>query len=246
MRIGTCQTPEILGDIDHAISVILDFAAQPDKAGVDLLLFPECFLQGYIVTEQHVRGQALEIGSPELRAVLGRLATIRQMLVLGMIERSGGAYFNTALVVDGGRVVGRYRKTFLTAGELVFTAGDGYPIFACHGVKFGINICYDAQFPQAAAAVGAAGGQVLLNPAQNMMPRDKALLWQERHNEIRASRARETGMWLVSADVAGERDSRLGLGPTCVMSPAGEVIAQVPTGVIGMVAAEIGKPVTRR
>jgi hypothetical protein len=30
-----------------------------------------------------------------------------------------------------------------------------------------------------------------------------------------------TGLWLVSADVTGERDeSRIGLGPTCVVDPA--------------------------
>lgn len=53
-----------------------------------------------------------------------------------------------------------------------------------------------------------------------MMPRDKAVWWQHRHNQIRACRARESGMWLVSADVTGDRDeSRTGLGPTCVINP---------------------------
>jgi hypothetical protein len=47
---------------------------------------------------------------------------------------------------------------------------------------------------------------VLLVPAQNMMGRDKAVWWQDRHNEIRTRRVRETGMWLVSADVTGQRD----------------------------------------
>ncbi len=236
MRVGAVQTPEILGDVDAALGVVEDFARQP----VDLLLFPECFLQGYAVTEEHVRGQAFEIGSPAFDAVLARLAHLRPRLVLGLIERAGDAYYNTAVVIAGGSVVGRYRKTFLTAGEQVFTAGDEYPVFACGGVRFGINICYDTQFPAAAAAVAAGGAQVLLVPAQNMMPRDKAIYWQHRHNEIRASRARETGMWLVSADVTGERDpDRVGLGPTCVLNPAGEVVAHVPIGRPGVVMADI-------
>jgi predicted amidohydrolase len=240
VRIGACQTREILGDVDAAVGVIHDFAGQADRAGVDLLLFPECFLQGYRVTEKHVRGQAFEVASPQFAAVLARLSPIRQMLVLGMIERVGGSYCNTALVIVGGRVVGRYRKTFLTGGESVFTAGDAYPVFDHAGVRFGINICYDTRFPQAAAAVAASGAQVLLVPAQNMMRRDKASWWQDRHNETRALRVRETGMWLVSADVTGERDeSRIGLGPTCVMTPAGDVVAQVPVGIVGMAITEI-------
>jgi predicted amidohydrolase len=107
-----------------------------------------------------------------------------------------------------GRIFGthRYRKTFLVGGESLFTAGDSFPVFDCAGVRFGINICYDTQHPQAAAAVAAAGAQALLVPAQNMMRREKSFWWQDRHNEIRACRARETGMWLASADVTGERD----------------------------------------
>jgi predicted amidohydrolase len=241
VRVAACQPKEIIADVDTAVRVVLDFAGQADTEHVDLLVLPEGFLQGYLVTEHHVRGHALEVGGAPLGTVLAQLAGIRQTLVLGMIERSGGTYFNTALVITGGRVAGRYRKTFLTGGESIFTPGDSYPIFQLDGMRpFGINICYDCQFPDAAAAVAAGGGRLLLTPAHNMMPREKALLWQHRHNEIRAQRARETGMWIVAADVTGQRgDSRIGLGPTCVMNPAGEVVAQVPTGTVGMVIAEI-------
>jgi predicted amidohydrolase len=240
VRIGACQTHEILADVDATLRVIHECAAQADAAKVDLLLFPECFLQGYLVTDQHVSGQALETDSASFASVLAQLAGVRPLLVLGMIEQAGGAFYNTALVVAGGRVLGRYRKRFLTCGESVFTAGDGFPVYEHDGVHFGINICNDTQFAEAAASVAAGGAQVLLVPAQNMMRRDKALWWQHRHNRIRACRARETGMWLVSADVTGDRDeSRTGLGPTCVITPDGAVVAQVPRGSTGMVIADI-------
>ncbi|WP_239153138.1 carbon-nitrogen hydrolase family protein [Virgisporangium aurantiacum] len=240
MRIGACQTPEILGDIEGALRVVREFAAWADSVEVDLLLFPECFLQGYLVTGRHVRSWAFDVTSVEFAAVLAALAGIRQTLVLGMIERSGGVYFNTALVIAGQQVIGRYRKTFLTAGESIFAAGDSYPVFDLGRIRFGINICYDTQFPQAAAAVAARHARVLLVPAQNMMRRDKARWWQDRHHEIRARRARETAMWLVSADVTGERDEfRIGLGPTSVLSPTGAVLTQVPTGTTGMSTLDI-------
>ena len=243
VRVGACQTPEILGDVDGAVRVVHDFAAQADAAGVDLLLFPECFLQGYLVTEEHVQRQAFEVGTPQFAAVLARLAPIRQMLVLGMIERRQDRFHNTALVITGGRVLGCYRKTFLTDGESVFTPGGEFPVFACGGVRFGINICYDTRFPQAAAAVAAGGARVLLVAAQNMMRRDKAFRWQQRHNRIRARRVHETGMWLVSADVTGERDrTRIGLGPTCVINPSGQVVSQVPIATTGMAVAGTTTP----
>jgi predicted amidohydrolase len=239
MRIGTCQTPEILADVDRAIAVVHEFAVQAEETGVDLLLFPECFLQGYLVTEEHVREQSFELGEPRFADVLARLAGIRPTLVLGLIERDAGTYHNTAAVIDRGRVIGRYRKTFLTSGESIFAPGGDHPVFDHQGVRFGINICYDLQFPQAAAAVAANGAQILLAPTQNMMPRHKATYWQHRHNEIRGRRAQETGLWIASADVTGERGAeRIGLGPTGFLDPTGQVVAQVPAGTTGMVTAE--------
>jgi predicted amidohydrolase len=165
MRVGACQTPEILGDVDAAVQVIHDFAARAEAAGAELLLFPECFLQGYLVTEEHVHDQAFDVDSPGFAGVLAKLAAIRHLLVVGVIERSGAAYYNTALVLKNGSVLGTYRKTFLTDGESVFTAGESYPVFDCDGARFGINICSDTRFPYAAAAVAAGGAQVLLVPS---------------------------------------------------------------------------------
>ena len=50
------------------------------------------------------------------------------------------------------------------------------------------------------------------------------------HNIVRGERCRETGLWLVSADVTGERDGRISWGPTAVLNPAGEVVAHAYTG----------------
>ena len=73
-----------------------------------------------------------------------------------------------------------------------------------------------------------------------MMKLQAAETWKCRHNAIRAERVRETGMWLVSADVTGARDgSRCGYGPTSVMNPNADVVAQVPTMTVGMVVADI-------
>ena len=47
-------------------------------------------------------------------------------------------------------------------------------------------------------------------------------------------------MWLVSADVTGERDEhRIGYGPTSIINPRGEVVAQVPLLTTGIVIADV-------
>jgi predicted amidohydrolase len=241
LRIGACQTPEILGNVEAALACIEAFARRPAADEVDLLLFPECFLQGYLVESEHIRRHALDLTATSFQKILNRLSPIRPTLVVGVIEQCGAAYFNTAVVVRHGMLEGLYRKTHLGPGERLFQAGHAYPTFNVNGVTCGINICYDTNFPEAAQAVAAQGARVLLVPSQNMMRRQAAEEWQGRHHAVRAERVRETGMWLVSADVTGARDvSRIGCGPTSVMNPNADVVAQVPIMTVGMVVADIG------
>ena len=240
VRIGACQTPEILGDVEAAVGCIKGFCERAELQGADLLLFPECFLQGYLVTEAHLRRHALDLGSARFRSVAARLADVTPVLVVGVIERSGSRLYNSAVVLEHGKVAGVYRKTHLTPGEALFDQGNEYPVFAVQGLRYGINICYDAQFADAAARIAGQRARVLLVPAQNMMKRQAAEEWKHRHNQIRAERVWETGLWLVSADVTGERgDTHVGFGPTSVMNPSADVVAQVPLMETGVVIAQI-------
>jgi predicted amidohydrolase len=240
VKLGACQTPEILGDVDAAVRCIEEFCLQSERGGADLLLFPECFLQGYLVTEAHMNRHALDLGSAAFRSVTARLADVDPVLVIGMIERAGNRLYNSAVVLQHGQVAGVYRKTHLTPGEALFDSGSKYPVFQVKGLRYGINVCYDTQFADAAAAIAAQGARVLLVPAQNMMRRQAAETWKDRHNRIRAERVRETGMWLVSADVTGERGAtHIAYGPTSVMNASADVIEQVPLRRTGMVTAQI-------
>ena len=236
LRVGGCQTPEILADVGSALECMESFAAQADAQGVELLLFPECFLQGYLVDQQHLHKHAIGLDELPYR----RLSRIEPTLAFGMIERRDGRFFNTVAVVERGELLGAYRKTHLVPGEALFDKGNDYPIFECGGLRFGINICYDMQFAEAAAAVAAQGATLLLGSAQNMARRQAAEHWKERHNRIRAERVRETGMWLVSSDVTGMRGpERIAYGPTCVFNPRAEIVAQVPLMTVGMAVADI-------
>ena len=240
MRIGACQTPEILGDPNTALALMRKFALDTTNEGVELLLFPECFLQGYFVDPTNLMRLAISLDSAQFTEVRAELTDIKPTLVFGMIERDGDAFRNTAVVLRHGELIGVYRKAHLKPGEAAFTPGTDYPVFDQDGIRFGINICHDANFPESAAELAANDADVLLLPAQNMMLRPHAETWKHRHNEIRAERCRETAMWLVSADVTGSRDAdRIGWGPTCFIDPTGEVVAQVPLGEVGVAVVDI-------
>lgn len=240
LRVAACQTPEIIGSIDDSLACIRSFTTRVARHSVELLLFPECFLQGYLVERQHLETCAIALDSPEFADVLGRLRDVRQTLVFGIIERENDRFLNTAVVVRAGELLGAYRKTHLSPGERLFEPGSEYPVFDQYGVRFGVNICNDANFPEAAKGVAASGADALLLPAQNMMRRPNAEKWKDKHNAIRIRRVMETGMWLISSDVTGARDAeRIGWGPTCVIDPHGEIVAQVPLMQVGFVTVDV-------
>lgn len=239
VKVAACQVPELRADVEGALAWIAAFSAKAQPQGISLLCFPECFLQGYLVEDEQAQLHALDLSSSEFRQILERLPQTGPMLVFGMIEKEGGRLFNTAVVVDRGRLLGCYRKNHLLEGERIFEPGTSYPTFEVEGLKFGINICYDTNFSESAVALSAQGVSLIVCPANNMMRREKSEEFKHLHNKVRAERTKETGLWLISSDVTGERDGRISYGPTAVISPEGNVVGQVPLLEVGMVAAEI-------
>jgi len=239
VRIAAAQTIEFREDVDAALTCAREIAAQAEAQGAALLCFPEGFLQGYLTEAPAARRNALDLASPEFAAVLDRFPKSGPMIVMGLIEIEHGRLFNTAVVVDRGLLIGRYRKAHLLAGEQIFDAGTDSQVFHACGLSFGINICYDTNFPQAAQAAADLGASVILCPANNMHRRETSEACRHIHNAVRGQRCRETGLWLVSADVTGERDGRISWGPTAVLNPQGEVVAQLPLEAPGLLVFDL-------
>jgi len=239
VKVAACQLPDVREDPETALRWIQAHAKQASVEGAQLVCFPECFLQGYLTDEPLARRHAIDLGSSAFDAVLSHLAHIKATLVFGLIEIEAGTLFNTAVVVHAGLLIGRYRKSHLLAGERLFHRGGSWPVFDAAGIPFGINICADTAIPEPAAAVVGGGARLIVCPANNMMRPVTAEEWKDRHNEIRSQRAKENGVWLVSADVTGERDGRIALGPTAVIDPLGKVVAQVPLREVGIVVVDI-------
>ncbi len=238
-RIAAAQTVEFREDIDGALTCAAEIAAHAASEGAALVCFPEGYLQGYLKEEAAARRHALDLTSSRFQAMVGRLPRSGPMIVMGIIEEEDGRLFNTAVVLADGAVVGRYRKTHLLRSELIFQPGTDSPLFQVDGLKFGINICYDGNFPEAARKVANAGASLIVCPANNMLPSQVAETWKDAHNAVRGDRCREAGLWMVSADVTGERDGMIAWGPTAVLNPAGEVVAQVPLDAPGLLVFDV-------
>ena len=240
MKVAACQLPEIRKDFRAALALAHEHARVAAGAGARLVCFPECFLQGYDSRPAYVAGAAIDLAGAAFAQVLKCFETLEPVIVVGVIERSGDSLYNSAVAIKLGKVIGRYRKMHLLPGERsVFEPGTEPTVFDIDGTTVGINICYDLNFGESIERCVRAGASVLVCPCSNMMQRAMAEDWKPRHNEIRSRQAKDHKVWIVSADIVGERDDRVSYGPTAVIDPTGVVIAQVPLLSTGMVVAEI-------
>jgi predicted amidohydrolase len=239
VRIAVAQTLEFRENVEAALRCATDIATHAKAEGARLLCFPEGFLQGYLTDEASARRVALDLSSHEMAAIARRFPQTGPMIVIGMIEVENGRLFNTAVVIEHGAVIGRYRKTHLLDGERAFQVGVDTPIFEVDGLRFGINICYDTNFPEAARKLADLEASLIVCCANNMMPRERAEQFKDLHNSVRAERCREAGVWLISTDVTGERDGRVAWGPTAVLNPQGQVAAQLPLSEPGVLIFDV-------
>lgn len=240
MIIAACQVLDLRDDVQSAVRIIKEMASEAKSHGANIVLFPECFLQGYFSTPRTAARLAMDLKSPEFEAVLEQLKTVEPMLIVGLIERADHHIFNSAVVIKHGKLVGRYRKTCLLDGEkAAFRPGNEYPVFQIAGKTFGINICYDLNFSESVSRLTTQGAEVIVCPCNNMMSVESSEKYKHTHNQIRSERAIESSVWLVSADVTGSWDSRVCYGPTAVINPNGQIVDQLPLGSTGMLTVDI-------
>lgn len=238
MRIAAFQRFAVFDDVRAAIEVIHSDLLAADDKGVDLAVFPECFLQGHSYDRDLVERRAMAIDDLALLEMLKGLSSVRASAVICLFERRGESIHNSAMLVEAGQVTGVYAK--INPFEDGCTPGSGFPVWHRAGFTFGINICSDLRRPDASAALVEQGAGLICCPLNMMLRREKAPLWIEPALEALRNCARDNHAWVVSADVTGDgADGWTSFGCTAVVDPAGTVVAQAAEGVETMLVFDI-------
>ena len=237
MKIAAFQTQHEPGRLEQRVTELSEQLLECDELNVNIAVFPECHLTGYFLDPQQIALHALSIQSHHLDHLLEATRDSKVTAIVGFLERDEERFFNTAGVIRAGELIGCYRKTH--ANEKALSPGTDVPIFEVGEMRFGINICNDANYPELALQTAAAGAQTLFYPLNNFLPRAIAETWRPKSPDNLVARALETGCWVVSSDVVGEANDWFSYGCTLIVSPQGEIVARAPESVANVVIADL-------
>jgi len=133
--------------------------------------------------------------------------------------------YNSALLIsEDGEILHNYRKIqlWMSTEKSIFTPGDASSLRTClvGGVRVGINICYDIEFPELSRVLALQGVQLLLVPT--------ALARGQVHEVVPKlvvpTRAADNHIWIAYANLVGRSCSSSSLemcGLSGVIGPDG-------------------------
>ncbi len=188
------------------------------KAGV--ILLPEIWSGGFSWPE--IEETATK--TPEIVKELCRITEESPSLIVGSLpERKGERLFNTAFLVEEGRVIGRYVKQHLFAPmeeDRYFVTRRSRKIFPTKYGKIGVAICFDLRFPESFRTFREEGVWLILVPAQ--WPKPRCAHWEN----LLIARAIENQAFVAGCNRVGRTGKTSFCGGSMIVDPWGKVVAQ--------------------
>ncbi|MER5660125.1 carbon-nitrogen hydrolase family protein [Streptomyces mirabilis] len=173
MRTALLQSSGRPGSVVENLKVLDEAAGRAAAAGAGLVAAPEMFLTGYAIGDDIAR--LAEPADGDSADAIAEIATRHGVAVVyGYPEREGETVYNSAQLIsaDGTRLA-NYRKTHLFGcfERDHFTPGERPVVQAeLNGLRVGLMICYDVEFPENVRAHALAGTDLLVVPTAQMHP----------------------------------------------------------------------------
>ena len=209
------------GNIESALATVDRTLAKAANEDVEMLVFPELYFPGYNQMNSHPVVAQKQGGSWETK--LAALAKKHDCgLTIGWAERDGDSIYNSASTFDrAGKKLAHFRKIQLwgKTEQEIFEFGDSYVTFELAGIKIGLLICYDVEFPQHVQALAQMGVQLVLVPTAN--PENFSIV----NTTLVPARASENAMTIVYTNYCGSDNGLSFCGRSTIVGPLAQSLA---------------------
>ncbi len=236
-KIACVQMDVEIGNVALNLGHVINHINESAQKDARLVIFPECALTGYCFDSlEEAIGFAEPAGGLSAEAIAEACRRTGVYTVVGYIEKSDGAYYNAAMLVGPDGVVGNYRKVHLPflGVDRFLTPGDReFEVFELPFGKVGINICYDASFPEAARSLKLLGAQLIVLPTN--WPTGA---WRTAEFVVNA-RANENHVNFAAVNRAGVERGWQFIGQSKVIDYNGDTIMEGPRDDETLITAEL-------
>jgi predicted amidohydrolase len=227
-RVAVCQFQPALLATTANLATMEQMARQAAGEGAALIIFPECCVTGYGLGRIAYEMAALAevaVGDdrgPAVRRMEALSAELSAGIVFGLVERSGGVVYNSAVtVLPGVGVAGVYHKSHMWEAEgTIFARGDGFSLMPGPAGRFGSLVCYDLEFPEASRTLALRGAQLVAVSTANMRP------WEDFQRVYARARAMENNLFVAVANCIGSVGNTEFFGGSIITDPFGRVLAE--------------------
>ncbi|HUU55809.1 MAG TPA: nitrilase-related carbon-nitrogen hydrolase [bacterium] len=224
MRLAFAQFAPVFGDVEENVSQALGLAEGVDA---ELYVFPELFATGYQFRDRQELQLLAEpaAGGPTLDRMAAWCRERGAFACAGWPEADGEAVYNSAFLIGPNGLRGVYRKThlFWREKDLFDVPGDDtFEVYDIGPARVGMMICFDWIFPEVARILALHGAQVILHPANLVLPHCPAAM---------VTRCLENRVFAITAGRTGTEDrweeAMTFIGGSQIVNPGGEVLIRL-------------------
>jgi predicted amidohydrolase len=235
-KLAVVQMDPKIGERARNRAAIVARIAEAADAGANLVVFPECAVSGYVFDSAEAAAPSAETVPGETTEAVERACRERGVYaIVGMLEREGGALYNSAFVAGPEGLVANYRKCHLPVLGIdrYVARGEALPVVELPFARIGILICYDVRFPEAARSLTLRGADILVVPTN----------WPEGAESapefLTRARAWENRVYVAACNRVGEERGARFIGRSQIVAPDGSFLAQADGTSETMLTAEI-------
>lgn len=223
LTISLAQMQIAAGDVRKNTAVLEKMTADAAARKSRMIVFPELWSTGYVLTEAKDHAAELSKGT---FAQLSNIATQQKICIVGSIlEKRGVEVANSApFFAPNGRMLGVYRKIhlFRLMDEDKYLQPGASPLTLDlpWGIT-GLAICYDLRFPELFRKYALEDGAKMI-----VIPAEWPLARIEHWRALLIARAIENQCYIVGVNAAGETAGTVFGGHSMVVDPWGKIVVE--------------------
>ena len=240
VSVALAQLNPHLGDVSANCQKLLQMRERAAAKGADIILTPEMFLAGYPADDLVLRADFMD----RIEAAISRLAKATAdggpAIIVGAPCRDKDVLYNSAFILDGGKIVARRDKVNLPNYGVFddkrhFTPGQLQGPVLLRGMRLGIAVCEDIWFPDLCEMLGETGAEIILS--LNASPFENAKTDMRMMHAV--SRMTETGLPFVYVNMVGGQDELVFDGSSFALNMGGKIASQMPSFSEGLSLLEV-------